>query len=760
MSAGSPSLNPSTAPPNPAKRVNYTLGMILGVDDFVQEFTYLSARDQSLARDVLGYGTVSGLQVTTDSDARGPRVMIAPGVALSPAGQFIRVCSAQCAYLVDWLKDHRREITDRLGSPPDGSITAYVVLSYRDCPGDQVPIPGEPCRAEDDMMAPSRLADDYRLELRFDPPPQVEEDALRRFVAWLSQVPIADSGIVSRIEDLVAAVRDAAASVASPPGSNDFMQAPPPASLVIPSALACDYLRAAFRVWVTELRPRMRSGGNSAGCGAGVGATFEESLLLGEVALPLINDALTGEWILDRASAVTIHEERRPVLVHLRLLQEWLLCGRALPTASSSAGSGGSGPVVVVGPTGPTGPAGAQGPTGATGADGAVGATGSTGVDGAAGPTGPTGADGPAGPTGAAGADGAAGAIGPTGATGPAGATGATGATGASGATGPAGPTGVSGSIGATGPAGATGVGLPGPTGPIGPVGPTGIGVAGPPGPTGAIGPAGPTGASGATGATGPAGATGVVLPGPTGPIGPIGPTGIGVAGPPGPTGATGVGLVGPTGPIGPAGPTGIGVDGATGPTGPVGPTGPAGGLADDLTRIVGLSWKHNATGVNAGSLVTVNRLATGSSATAGFVVAFGTDVNALRKVRFGPGTIDDNTFEMFFLENFNGVVPTDFWAKVPRRMTELIPVSIDGIDASGTIQKASELPVSATGVASCTGAAVVWNSEAFGALKGRRLMIEIKGDFIGVDGNFILGRLPTGDQVPGGTFWSWVRLE
>ena len=28
------------------------------------------------------------------------------------------------------------------------------------------------------------------------------------------------------------------------------------------------------------------------------------------------------------------------------------------------------------------------------------------------------------------------------------------------------------------------------------------------------------------------------------------------------------------------------------------------------------------------------------------------------------------------------------------------------------------------------------------------------------VDGNFLLGTLPTGDQVPGGTFMSWLRLR
>ena len=45
------------------KRVNYTKGMLLGVDDFVQEQAYEIARRHEMARELIGYGTVRGLQV-------------------------------------------------------------------------------------------------------------------------------------------------------------------------------------------------------------------------------------------------------------------------------------------------------------------------------------------------------------------------------------------------------------------------------------------------------------------------------------------------------------------------------------------------------------------------------------------------------------------------------------------------------------------------------------------------------------------------
>ena len=177
--------------------------MVLGEDDFTQEFVYLSGRDQWLARDLLGYGTVCGLRLTVDATSQGPRVAVEPGTAVSPQGQMIRVTLAQCAYLNNWLAANKQAVIDRLGALPGGMVTLYVVLCYRDCPTDQVPIPGEPCRSEDDMMAPSRLKDDFTLELRFTPPDQREEDALRDFVAWLSQIDISSGPSTVTLDEFI-----------------------------------------------------------------------------------------------------------------------------------------------------------------------------------------------------------------------------------------------------------------------------------------------------------------------------------------------------------------------------------------------------------------------------------------------------------------------------------------------------------------------------------------------------------------------------
>jgi hypothetical protein len=349
-----PRVSPAFATANPGKHVNYTLGMVLGVDDFTQEFAYLSGRDQWLARDLIGYGTVSGLKVRIEKGSdKGPRVVIEPGVALSPRGQMIRVTPAQCAYLNPWLAANKENA--HISSPPSDELRLYVVLCYRDCATEMTPVPGEPCRSDDELMAASRLADDFRLELRFDAPDQQEEDALRDFVGWLSQIEITDTGATT-LDDFVVAVREAAhlpspltsplgsphSSPLSPPEA-DFMFGSPLHSLSIPAARTREYLRAAFRVWVTELRPLWRPNWFSEWqcCdqkSPDKERPKEECLLLAELDVPLHRVALSDETKVDDLVDIVVNEERRPFLIHSRLLQEWLLCGRASRDTQTSTG--------------------------------------------------------------------------------------------------------------------------------------------------------------------------------------------------------------------------------------------------------------------------------------------------------------------------------------------------------------------------------------------------------------------------------------
>jgi hypothetical protein len=290
--------------PDPRKHVNYVQGMVLGADDLNQEFVYHRHQIQWLARDAIGYGTLNGLSVAVGPSSNGPEISVTPGTALSPRGQLIRVAPKQCAALNAWLSlaDTQQQLRTH-GIGPNDTVIAYVVLCFRDCQTDPLPVPGEPCRCDSNATAPSRITDDFRLELRLAAPAQPEEDAIRDFVQWLRSIKItgATSGYTS-IEDFLQAIRAAAHALTSPVESPpDFFYGSPPSSLVIPCNQLCDYLRAALRLWVTELRPLWQvrwatQAGGGCGCHGAVqtvGADGEECLLLAALTIRLTGGQVT-----------------------------------------------------------------------------------------------------------------------------------------------------------------------------------------------------------------------------------------------------------------------------------------------------------------------------------------------------------------------------------------------------------------------------------------------------------------------------------
>ena len=146
---------------DPRKRVSYTHGMILGQDDLAQEQLHLRARDHLGVPRLHGYGTVSGLEVSWDA-AQG-RVEVSPGLAVDPVGRLVCVPTDQCADLAGWLADHRAAVREAMaGATLPTTVSLYVVLCYRECETDTVPVPSESCRTADESMAASRVQDALR----------------------------------------------------------------------------------------------------------------------------------------------------------------------------------------------------------------------------------------------------------------------------------------------------------------------------------------------------------------------------------------------------------------------------------------------------------------------------------------------------------------------------------------------------------------------------------------------------------------------
>jgi hypothetical protein len=328
---------------DPTKHVNYTYGMVLGVDDLTQEFAYHSGRDHLMMRDAIGYGTVNGLRVTVAPNANGElEVNVSPGTAITPRGQLVHVNTTQCAHLAKWLAvaKNKKAVGEEVGVPPATPVTLSVVLCYRSCPTDKVPVPGEPCRSEEDTMAYSRLRDDFKLELRVrqsakpPSPDQREEDALRDFIKWLNEhlvVTENDDNLTSE-EDFTAAVLAAAHPSVLPPGElpPDFMLDNSPADpMRVHVSQAGGFRRIAFRLWVTEFRPRWRPAQfntQTTSCAPGdgdAGAVADDNCVL----LANLRVTLTPDALIDALTPVRVLEDRRPYVIHQRMLQEWLLSG-------------------------------------------------------------------------------------------------------------------------------------------------------------------------------------------------------------------------------------------------------------------------------------------------------------------------------------------------------------------------------------------------------------------------------------------------
>lgn len=321
----------------PDQRVNFSFGMVLGVDDFRQEHAYLAGRDERALRELIGYGAISGLDVGTAVTGTQVEVRVLPGLALLPDGKLVAVKTAQCARLDEWLAGPGKPEPTR-----SGQASVYIVLRHVEVSGTPVPIPGEPCRDESALLADSRIADSFTIDFSWTAPAQAEEDALRTFAAWLARIEIRSAPhpgtpldvFMAAVESGVTAVLAHAQSVpGTPPLAETPIPDPDPAGpvgsppgtqLIIPRAHYTSYINAAFDVWVRRLR-------------AGAMARFgpvpaadpaaEAGLLL--AAVDLLLDA--GNLVFPPAPGVPALARwlGRAQLVHLRLLQQWLISSSA-----------------------------------------------------------------------------------------------------------------------------------------------------------------------------------------------------------------------------------------------------------------------------------------------------------------------------------------------------------------------------------------------------------------------------------------------
>jgi len=378
------------------KRVKYSHGLVLGVDEFNQEELYLLEKNRLHNRGLHGYGTICGLKVSIGKKNNKWQLMVAPGVAVNPIGKEIRVSEAQCADLDTWLYKHRTRVQEELNSngisSPPMPLQLYLVLCYQECDTDYVPVPSGPCLSLDKTSVPSRTADNFNLLLQFEPPNQAEDDGIKALIDLLAQIHIEDkeAGKVTLpyIKWLVRSLIDN-----NLPPENSPPTTSPPLSLHMVPADAEELIRAAFRIWVTEVRPQILNSGRN--CASG--PPIENDILLACCKFDIVD---AGEKIGFRVQAtveddIEIDETTRPYLLQSRMLQEWLI-----NRGTTSVDEINIGPIGPVGPQGLQGPQGDRGDQGIQGVEGLPGANGTQGDVGPQGPPGMQGGIGPEGPAG------------------------------------------------------------------------------------------------------------------------------------------------------------------------------------------------------------------------------------------------------------------------------------------------------------------------------------------------------------------------
>jgi hypothetical protein len=181
----------------------------------------------------------------------------------------------------------------------------------------------------------------------------------------------------------------------------------------------------------------------------------------------------------------------------------------------------------------------------------------------------------------------------------------------------------------------------------------------------------------------------------------------------------------------------------------------------------VGLSWTHNAPS-RIDTLV-ITRLGSAPEPVVGLAVAFGETINNLRDINFGSGSLDGHTFEAFILENLpNSIFNTSVYARLPLPLRfeapiEIIPIRVTKFTGA-LIREAIEVDLSKENP---NGAAMVFAREGMNKFDNVELFVQVRCDLVtdfeknqAVDGDFLRGQLPTGNQIPGGTFWSWFTAR
>jgi hypothetical protein len=151
-------------PATPYYALRYQFGMLLGVEDFEAEQSYLRGKSRLHNAWLHREGVVWGLDVQIDTAHNEVKVM--PGLALDGSGHELHLDATACLDIGQWFASHSKDA----GFTPVATATgvqfdAHVTIAFDACLTRQVPAMSEPCQNGNSDKAYSRIFETAKLSL-------------------------------------------------------------------------------------------------------------------------------------------------------------------------------------------------------------------------------------------------------------------------------------------------------------------------------------------------------------------------------------------------------------------------------------------------------------------------------------------------------------------------------------------------------------------------------------------------------------------
>lgn len=291
---------------DPGMRVRYVDGLVLGADEFTQEQLYFIERDRTHQRWLHGFGTMSGLRVWLGADLE--KVHVSSGIAVDKKGQTITVPEEQCAPLQEWIEAHPE-------AGPGEQFSLFIYLSHSEYETAFVPLPADPCKPEDDIAAPSRIADSFNLRFEYSRLSDKEDIPLYKLKALLNRVAVVEGeDPFAPVEGLEAWVRkliDPESEYNALAEDDDAIKAESEAEIKVVSEDAKRIVQTATRIWTTEFHPAVKQ----LGANARTAAHHDPSILLAEIQIQTSSSNVAE-------STKLLLQDERPILLGDQIYHE------------------------------------------------------------------------------------------------------------------------------------------------------------------------------------------------------------------------------------------------------------------------------------------------------------------------------------------------------------------------------------------------------------------------------------------------------